>query len=234
MWQDLFQSGTLLLPDSHSQALPPTESAFPLSGVVLIMLFLLLAILQLRRFFDLLPSLWDSVFRARGSARLENSYRLSHDRTVLALTLLLPAILIAFRYKLYYPSFLQGMESNLYLLSVAGVAIGYCLLRSLMFLWLRPRRNRDNYNLSGRAAFTFFILLMILVLATVGVCALFSVNDLTIRNLIYVESAVAYGIFLLRRAQILSLNCNPLRTFLYLCGLEFFPTALLIVTAVFL
>ena len=234
MWQDLFQSGSLLLPDSPSSAVLPVEGGFPLPAKILTLVFVLLLMLQLKRFFELVPSLWDSVFRARGSFQLENSYRLSHDRTVLAITFILPAILLVFRYRLYEPAFLQGLDSNLYLLSVGGVALAYILLRLVMFLWLRPRRNRDHYNLSGRIFFTFFILLMLLVLVTVGACTLAQVNDFTIRYLIYAECAFVYGVFLLRRAQILSLFCNPFRTFLYLCGLEFFPTALLIVSAVVL
>ena len=234
MWQDLFQGGSLLLPDSPSPAVLPVESGFPLPAKLLTLVFVLLFLLQLKRFFELVPSLWDSVFRARGSFQLENSFRLSHDRTVLSITFILPAVLLIFRYRLYEPDFLQGLDSNLYLLSVGGVVLAYILLRLLMFLWLRPPHNRDQYNLSGRIFFTFFILLMLLVLTTVGICSLVQVNDFTIKNLIYLECAFVYGVFLLRRAQILSLFCNPFRTFLCLCGLEFFPTALLIVSAVVL
>ena len=234
MWQELFQSGSLLLPESPSPAPLSAESGFPLSANILTLVFVLLLIMQLKRFFELVPSLLDSVFRARGSFQLENSYRLSHDRTVLSLTFIIPAVLLVFRYRLYNPAFLQGLDSNLYLAAIVGLTLGYILLRLVLFLWLRPRKYRDQYNLAGRLFFTFFILLMLLVLTTVGICVLVGVNDFIIRDLIYIESAFVYGIFLVRRAQILSLFCNPFRTFLYLCGLEFFPTALLVVSAVVL
>ena len=234
MWQDLFQSGSLLLPESPSPAVLPAETGLPLPAKILTLVFVLLLLMQFKRLFSLVPSLWDSVFRARGSFQLENSYRLSHDRTVLAHTFLLPAVLLAFRYRLYDPAFLQGVGDRMYLVWVVGVILGYVLLRVLMFLILKPRRNHDNYHLSGRISFTFFILLMLLVLVTVGLCVLFGVNDVTIRYLIYAECAFVYCVFLIRRAQILSLFCNPFRTFLYLCGSEFFPTALLVVSAVVL
>ena len=96
------------------------------------------------------------------------------------------------------------------------------------------RRGRDPYQLAGRLTLTFFIDLIVLLSVTVGVCLIAGVNELIVRNIIYAECAFGYLVFLIRRAQILSLFCNPFRTFLYLCGLEFFPTALLVVSAVVL
>ena len=235
MWQDLFESGRLLLPESPSPALPPVESVLPLSARILILLSVLLFVLQLRRFFELAPFLWNGIFRARGGARLENNYRISHYRNVLAITFFLPAVLLVYHYRLYNPALLAGMEPDLRLLCVAGVLLGYILLRFLLYLWMRPRRRgRDPYQLSGRLSFTFFIDLILLLSATVGVCLIAGVNELTVRNIIYAECVFAYVVYLIRRAQILSLFCNPFRTFLYLCGLEFFPTALLVVSAVVL
>jgi hypothetical protein len=73
-----------------------------------------------------------------------------------------------------------------------------------------------------------------LALATVGILYLAGVDDLIINRFLLIESGVIYLIYLLRRGQILSLSCNPLTTFLYLCGLELLPTALLVVSAVIL
>ena len=123
MWQDLFQSGSLLLPESPSPAVLPAETGLPLPVKILTLVFVLLLLMQFKRFFSLVPSLWDSVFRARGSFQLENSYRLSHDRTVLAHTFLLPAVLLAFRYRLYDPAFLQGVGDRMYLVWVVGVIL---------------------------------------------------------------------------------------------------------------
>ena len=73
---------------------------------------------------------------------------------------------------------------------------------------------------------------MLLLLFTVGILSLFSCNDLTVKRFIYIETIAVYAVFLLRKAQILSMSCNPLRTFLYLCGLEFLPTSLLVLSAI--
>ena len=72
---------------------------------------------------------------------------------------------------------------------------------------------------------------MVLMLATVGLLTLFHCPDMVFRVVIYVEIGLVYLLFIFRKTQILSLFCNPLRTFLYLCGLEFFPAALLVVSA---
>ena len=234
MWQDLFRSGRLLLGEQPSPAGEPMASGLPLSAELLFILFVLLAIMQLKRILQLYPYLIDSIFRARGSAALENSVRIRHDRDVLAITLLIPAVLVMYRYRLYNPDFLQGLEPNLYMLSLLGVLLAYLLMRLVMYLLLKPRRRNEQYQLSHKAVFTYFILLMAVMLLSVGVMALVSCNDFIVRMVIYAEILLFYLVFLYRRTQILRLYCNPFRTFLYLCALEFLPTALLIVSAVVL
>ena len=199
---------------------------------ILVIVSVLLGIVLLKRFLQLLPIMADCVLRARGSAALENSVRTSTDRDILALALLLPAVLLMYRYRLYDPVFLQALSPNLYLLSLVGVLLAYLLLRFLMYLLLKPRRRIDFYRLAHKADNTYFVLLMLLLLVTVGILSLTPCNELTIRRFIYIETIVVYAVFLLRKAQFLSVSCNPLRTFLYLCGLEFLPTSLLVLSAV--
>ena len=152
----------------------------------------------------------------------------------MAAVFLLPAVLLIFRYRLYDPSFLQGLGPDLRLGVIAGVFFGYLLLRFLLSRWARPRRRYDDYQMAYRAGYTFFILLMMLLLATVGILYLAGVDDLVISRFLLVETGIVYLIYVLRRGQILSVSCNPLTTFLYLCGLELLPTGLLVASAVFL
>ncbi len=233
MLQDLFKSGRLLLPDTPPEAPAPVEEV-PLTGTLLVVASILLFLLILRSFLTVLPYLRDTVLRARGSAALENSVKVSRDRNLVAAVFLLPAVLLIYRYRLYDPSFLQGVGPDIRLLVIAGVFFGYLLLRYLLSRWARPRRRYDDYQMAYRAGYTFFILLMMLALATVGILYLAGVDDLIINRFLLIESGVIYLIYLLRRGQILSLSCNPLTTFLYLCGLELLPTALLVVSAVIL
>ncbi len=233
MLQDVFKSGRLLLPDTPPDAPAPVEEV-PLTGTLLVVASILLFLLILRSFLTVLPYLRDTVLRARGSAALENSVKVSRDRNLVAAVFLLPAVLLIFRYRLYDPSFLQGLGPDLRLGVIAGVFFGYLLLRFLLSRWARPRRRYDDYQMAYRAGYTFFILLMMLLLATVGILYLAGVDDLVISRFLLVETGIVYLIYVLRRGQILSVSCNPLTTFLYLCGLELLPTGLLVASAVFL
>jgi hypothetical protein len=96
---------------------------------VLVVVFVLLMMLQLKRALQLAPLLGDSLFRMRGSSTLENSVRYSHDRNNLALTLIIPAVLTAVRYHLYRPSFMEALSPDVYLLAVEnkGIGVGGCI-----------------------------------------------------------------------------------------------------------
>ena len=201
---------------------------------VLVIVSVLLGIVLLKRFIQFFPYMADCVLRARGSLALEKSVRTSTDRDILGVALLLPADLLMYRYRLYDPAFLQGLSPNMYMLSLLGVLLAFVLLRLALYLLMKPRRRNDIYRLAHKADYTYFVLLMLLLLFTVGILSLTPCNDLTVRRFIYIETIAVYAVFLLRKAQILSMSCNPLRTFLYLCGLEFLPTSLLVLSAVLL
>ena len=64
--------------------------------------------------------------------------------------------------------------------------------------------------------------------------SMFGMDAVIIRKLYWIELALFYGVFLIRKCQILSTFCNPFTTFLYLCALELLPTGLLAASAVFL
>lgn len=234
MLEEPFRSGRLLLPDTPPQAVEAAGEGLSLVASLLVAVSVLLFLLALRSFLNVLPYLADNIFRARGSAALENSVRVSRDRNLVATVFLVPAILLIFRYRLFDIAFFDALSPDMRLLAVAGVFLAYLLVRFLLYRWLRPRRRYDNYQMAYRAGYTFFILLMMLALVTVGVCYVLRLPDLTVKTLLLVETGVMYLLYLFRRGQILSTSCNTLTTFLYLCGLELLPTALLVVPAVIL
>ena len=231
MFDDPFKSGRLLLPDAPPEAVEAAGVGLSLAASLLVAVSVLLFLVALRSFLSVLPYLSDNIFRARGSAALENSVRVSRDRNLVAAVFLIPAILLIYRYRLIEISYFDTLSPDMRLLAVAGVFVGYLLLRFLLYRWMRPRRRYDDYQMAYRAGYTFFILLMMLALATVGVCYVLHLPDLTIKTLLLAEAGVMYLLYLLRRAQILSMSCNSLTTFLYLCGLELLPTALMVVPA---
>ena len=234
MLDDPFKSGQLLLPDTPPETVEAVGEGLSLAASILVAVSVLLVLLALRSFLNVLPYLADNVFRARGSAALENSVRVSRDRNLVAAVFLIPAILLIYRYRLFDIAYFDTLTPDLRLAAVAGVFIVYLLLRFILYRWMRPRRRYDDYQMAYRAGYTFFILLMMLALTTVGVCYVLRLPDQTIKTFLLVEAGVVYLLYLFRRGQILSTSCNSLTTFSYLCGLELLPTALLVVPAVIL
>ena len=187
--------------------------------------FVALALALLPTFFHFAPYLADAVFRARGSEALEFSVRITRDRNMFAYVLLIPAVLIMYRYKLYDPSFMQqisAMGEGWYLLVCFGILAAYLLVRLIIYLILKPRRHYE------------YILLMLIALPALGLLTVVDANDVIIRSVMYILLVVVYFVFIIRKAQILSLTCGGFALFLYLCALEFIPTAALIVSAVIL
>lgn len=206
----------------------------PLSASILVLVFVVLMILLLPNFMQLVPYLADSFLRARGSSALENSVRVSRDRNTVALVMLLPAQLLVFRYRLYNPDFMAWQSGDRRIWIIAAVFGVYFILRIFTYLLLKPRRRYEAYQTAHHAAYTFFILMVLLMLLTAGGMFLFKAPDQLIRTVLYAEAIAVYFVFLIRRAQILSLSCNHFRTFLYLCALELIPTAALVASALLL
>ena len=204
---------------------------YPLS-YGLVVFSVLVAILLLNRFQNVFPEILNCFMRPRSGASMERNLRLRQDRNLIALSLVIPVILLAFRYRLYNNSFFNNLpDGNLRLGAIAATLTAYALLRLLLYRLQRPRRGNEYYKVARRNAYTHFIIMALFLLCTAGILSLAGVQDQTIRVVMLVEAAVFYLLYLLSTAQILSLFCNSLRTFLYLCTLEILPAALLIVTA---
>ena len=201
---------------------------------ILVVVSVLLCIMVLGRFMGIFPYLADSLSRLRGCFALESSLRVRQDRNLVAVALVIPSFLLVWRYRLYDPALISGLDSDIRLCAVAFALTAFFLLRHLMFLILRPRYGTENFRDALRVAYTYFIILMMSLLVIVGILTLTGMDEGTIRWVLYGVSAFIYLLFLHRCLQILSLSCNPLRTFLYLCGLEILPLSLLIVSGIVL
>lgn len=229
----VLRSGRLLLPKEPSEAVRVVETA-PFLESVMVVVSVLLGLLFIRNFLNIIPYLFDNFTRARGSVALESSVRVSRDRNIVALVLIIPCIMVINKYGLYEPDLIKGADEDVHLLVVAVVFFLYLLLRFILSVALRPKRGGDNYVMARRSAYTFFILIGLLVLPTVGILSLFHVNPLTVRTVLLVEISVIYLVYFVRKAQILSLSCSSLTVFLYLCALEILPTGLLVASALLL
>ncbi len=228
---DLFKSGSLELPTTPEEILP--VEGLPAFTTAMVIVFVMLSLLFMRNFLNILPYLADNFMRARGSAALEESVRVSRDRNLIALILIIPFCLLINRFLLYRPEFASSFGENVRPLAVFGVFILYLLLRLAMYFLLMPRRMRtDNYQLSRKCAFTFFITMNLVMLTTAGLMILLGAGDRAVGVVLAVELFTIYAVMLFRRTQILSGSFSPLTVFLYLCGLELLPTGLIIASAI--
>ena len=204
-----------------------------ITGSILALISLLIVITLLRRMVNIFPSLIACLIRSKESTNLEMSVKLSNDRNKLALAMILPLILVATRFHLYSPVFMADMEENTRICVIAGVFIAYILLRTALMYLVRPLRMKSGaYSTANKAAYTFFIILTLILLATGGIMSFMDIDFLTIHNAMIWLSGGIYLLFLLRKCQIFMSSCSIFTAFLYLCALEIFPTGILVVSAI--
>ena len=226
----VLRSGRLLLPKEPSEAVRVVETA-PFLESVMVVVSVLLGLLFIRNFLNIIPYLFDNFTRARGSVALESSVRVSRDRNIVALVLIIPCIMVINKFGLYEPDLIKGADEDVHLLVVAVVFFLYLLLRFILSVALRPKRGGDNYVMARRSAYTFFILMNLLVLPTAWGLNIFNAPAPIATLVLVLEISVVYFIHLFRKAQILTQSFAPLSVFLYLCGLELLPTGLYVASA---
>jgi len=198
---------------------------------ILALLSLLAVITLLRRLVNIFPSLMASMIRWKENINLQASLKMRTDRDLVSLALFIPFCLTAFRYRMYCPSFLNGLDAGSQLWVTIGIFAAYVSLRGLCRIILHMKS-----SVAGKAANecsrTYFIILTILLVATGGILSLFNTPPTGIRAAMFWISGTIYAIFLLRKAQIFLSYCNIFASFLYLCALEILPTGVLIASAV--
>ena len=200
---------------------------------LLVLFSFLIVLLLLRRLVNIMPSLMACMIRGKESLNLEASVKLSLDRDALALAMIIPFCLVAFRYKLYFPGFIEEMADD----SVLGIYFGVfavCIFLRFLMTWLfRPQKlPKKTYVAADKASRSFFIVYTLMLLAMGGIFGLADVQDSVSRDAMLWVSAFMYLLFLLRKTQIFSTSCSVFAGFLYLCALEMIPTGILVVSAI--
>ena len=234
--EELFRGGTL---DMSAEPWPTLGAGAAwtdiLTNRILACVAVLLLLLNLLDFFRIVPHLLYSYNRSRGGADLEHNMGLARIRNLTALFYLLPVCLIADHYALVRPHFFSGISPMWTAAATIGLILAFLLVRRLCYLLFRPAR------LSGEEASTlqhnignYIILLSILMLTTVGLSTAFRIPDAAVRSVLLWETAAVWLFNMVRSAQLLVAHVSGFSTFLYLCGLELFPAALLVTVVVFL
>ena len=212
---DIFIQGRL-----EMSSVPLPEAVQPLLwgdqtvNRILVAAAVLLSVAGLREMFRLLPEL------AYAFTRLVS---------------VLPFCLIADRFGLFRPSFWELIPAEWSAAATVGVMFSYLLLRLLCGAMVHlPRVDASTDAAVRKGPWSHFILMTILMLATVGLLGVCGVPDSVLRPILYCEMLLSYLLSLLRTGQILAGSFSVLTTILYLCALEFLPTAAMAACAVFL
>lgn len=206
------------------------------------MLFDILAIIStvsviilMRRLLNIYPSLLACIIRWKESINLEASVKHSLDRNMFAVTMIIPFCLIVYRFGIYSPAFMEGINETFSLLIIIGIFGAYFALRRAMIRIMRPKKmNPKTYKAAICCAYTFFIILTLTLFFVGGIMALLKTDPIVTRTAIIWLSAIIYGIYIFRKTQIFTSSCSIFRGFLYLCGLEIFPTGVLVASALIL
>ena len=228
-----FASSSLMMstqPSGKIEDVPEAWGDHPLNSA-LVFFSVIICLLALRNWFYISRNIFDCLIRWKGNEDLEENMQLVRTRNLIAIVLIIPFTLVAGRYGLYSPHYLESIGAGWNTLAVMGVFLSYLLLRTYLGWQFHPsKKGTDTYIEANRSARTFFIHTAVFVSAAAGIMSIFGANDLIIRKVLIYIIGAAYALFLIRKHQFLLSGCNPFTTFLYLCTLEILPTGILIAT----
>lgn len=199
-------------------------NALALISVIAVMLTLKLLV-------GILPYVLASAVRWKESINIEASVRLSRDRDISALVLVIPFCLTVFRFRIYDPMFMSNLTDNVRLLAIIGIFILYVLLRKAASMLARPHRiPQKTYAAVIKSANTFFILLTFVLMGAGSIASFCNASPETTRSMLLWLSCLIYGLYLIRKVQIFASSYSIFTGFLYLCALEILPTGIIVVS----
>lgn len=199
----------------------------------LALISVLIVMVLLKTIVETLPSMLACLIRWKENINMENSVSLSRDRDFSAIAMILPFCLLVYRFKVYDPFFISNLPDNLRVWAIIGILTVYLLIRRAASMLVQPRRiPQKTLAATEKSAYTYFILLTLLLLTVDSLCAFFDVSLNAIKHVSLWLSALIYGLYLIRKLQIFTSSCSLFAGFLYLCALEILPTGILVISDV--
>ena len=199
----------------------------------LALISLLIVLMLLNTLVGICPSLLACLIRWKESVNLDASVKLGRDRDIMALCMMIPFCLTVFRFRLYDPSWTDGMLPNPRLAVIIGIFAAYVILRSILEYGFRSKKmNPKTYKTACKSSYTFFSVLTLILLLIGGVLSFIGVDPEGIQSAMLWISALIYALFVIRKFQIFVSSCSFFAAFLYLCVLELIPTGAVIASAV--
>ena len=200
---------------------------------ILALVSVIASMILLKTFVGVFPSILAAVIRWKENINIESSVRLSRDRDLTALAMIIPFCLTIFRFRIYDPRFIANLADPSRLWAVLGIFSVYLLFRKAATLLARPRRMaQKTYAAATKSANTYFILLTLSLLLFCSITSFMDVHLNTIRQVSIGLSALIYGVYIIRKVQIFASSCSLFTAFLYLCALEILPSGILIISDV--
>ena len=193
---------------------------------------LLLIIIMLRRIVDILPGVFACVLRWKECVKIDEIVKVSRDRDLTALALIIPMLLVIQKHNLLPYRFLTDMSPESSFGIITAIFIGYLALRMAASVLLLPQKSHKKSRAADNSDRTFFIILTVVTLACSWILSMMNVEASAIRHTIIWLSAAIYLLYLLRKFQIFQSSHSIFTAFLYLCALEFVPTGILVVSAI--
>lgn len=233
--EELFKAGRLEMSGSPLSG-PYAGLAWSdiLSNRILVAVCIALAFVCLLDLFRVFPSLMYSFVRVRGTSDLENSLGTARMRNHVAFAAALPFCALTDRFALLRPAFWSAIPPEWSSLATVGLMVAFFLVRALCYWLARPRRLSSAQAATlFHAPYNYFIMMTILMLLISVPLYGFHVQDAVIRIALRTIIAIFYFFTLLRSGQILNSRGLGFATFLYLCGLEIIPAALLVAVVTF-
>ncbi len=219
---------------SRPYSLPPAAfcwSEVP-SNRILTCLAVLIFLFNIRNLFSLFSPMIYSLRSARGQVDLEYNVSVSRLRNHIALVFFLPFCLLADRFELFPADFKAELNPNLHCLVSAGAIALYLLFRSLCQALLRAfSPGRDESTALKRSLYSYMISICPIMLLSGALLPAFGVGDAAVRIVLLCILGATLIVSYVRSFQILHAKSSSLLSFLYLCGLEFIPAAVLITAA---
>ena len=199
---------------------------------VITLISLLVIISLLRRIAGVLPSVFSCAVRWKENVNLDSSVKLSRDRDITALALIIPFCIIVTNSGIHCFRFMGGLSAEASFGIILGILITYFLFRMFTEKVFLPSRRRRSARVSDNSDRTFFIILALTLIFGYMIFGISGMEAETSKRTMLWISAAIYMLYIVRKFQIFQTSHSILTSFLYLCALEIIPTGTLVVSAI--
>lgn len=234
MMDELFRSGTLEMSSSPLETLAaPSLWTDVLLNRILFTVSLLLILYHLLDLFRLTPPLLYSYSRTRGAEAMEQSFGTARVRNRIAISLTLPFCLILDRFQVLRPAYTDALPAEWSAPVTIGLVLAFLILRGMCYLFFKVGRFGKKTAVTLRHNLYNYLMLVlpILLLETAFLVSFHAPEELSCSIMRWTISGIwAFAVW--RTGQILHAYCSGFSTFLYLCGLEILPAAVLVAVVV--